>query len=312
MKFIAITDLHLSAKNPASRTDHWEDAIFRVLDQVARVAVANGAPGVIIAGDLFHSPRQPFQTITRFVQWALQLPGPVITIPGNHDLLNDSLSLLPRTPYGLLSQAGVILDVTQPLRVGDVVMAGVPYPPAMLLSSWQMVGQVLDEHFPVGRRIVLGHCFATNGPATDYFGEAVHGYADLVAATRADVIVLGHDHRDQGVVDVDGCKVIQLGAVERGSLAAEEVDRQPKLAIIHDTLHMEVVPIEVPPAATVFDLAAHAARKEERTQVEEFVAGLKVTLGESQGMDLESRVQGLDVPAQVKARLLSYLTAAEA
>ncbi len=314
---IAITDVHLTQKNPASRTDSWEQAIFHVLDQVADLAETHAADGVLIAGDLFHSPRVSLQVIHRFALWC-QRVRIVYTIPGNHDLVNDALSLLPRTPYGVLSACDVIDDVCQPRRAGSTVFAGVPYPPALRMDAWEMVGAALDQHFPDARyRVVLGHCYATDGPATDYFGDPVHAYADLVAATKATVIVLGHDHRDQGVVNVGGCYVVQLGAIERGAISLDEVQRQPKAAVIRlaeaedEQTSVEVIALDVPPAAEVFDLEAHEARKDERTQVEAFVEGLKATLAEQTGMGLPERVQALDVPAHVRERVVRYLTEAE-
>jgi len=52
MKFVSCNDLHISERNPVSRTDNYQEAIFAKLDQVKKLAVAVKARAVLIAGDI--------------------------------------------------------------------------------------------------------------------------------------------------------------------------------------------------------------------------------------------------------------------
>jgi len=116
MKFVSCNDLHISERNPVSRTDNYQEAIFAKLDQVKKLAVAVKARAVLIAGDIFHEKtRVPYSLTCRFLNWctSIRVLGiDVVAIPGNHDLKNDRYDSLSGHPLGLLFKTGIIRDVS--------------------------------------------------------------------------------------------------------------------------------------------------------------------------------------------------------
>jgi len=103
MKFIYITDPHISAKGPSSRTDNYLDTCIAKLGEVAGYAQANHIPYIILGGDMFDSPSQNYTTLLRvmnllagydLVTWYINV--------GNHDLFGWNPDTYQRTALRFL------------------------------------------------------------------------------------------------------------------------------------------------------------------------------------------------------------------
>lgn len=331
-------DLHLTDTNPVSRTDCYIDELFGLLDQIAKLAVAQRARAVLIAGDIFHhKAKVSIATLIRLVDWCSRLQEAdivVVTIPGNHDLLHNRYESLPNQPLGLLYAIGAMLNVSRGRGSNaavfgedvSVAVAGVPFPDAFDLASWRKLHVALPPvltQSPVGlvgmRRVVLAHCFAAP-VAGDFFGEPVLAYGDIYEACPADVYVFGHDHRDGGVAKLDRgdpdnpAYFINLGAISRGSISADDITRTICCGLVRiaDTVTVTKVKLNATPAADIFDLALKAAREAEQTQIDQFVAHLSdtlATLGSSRSV--EDHLQTLPLSDDVRARMMQYIAEAE-
>ncbi len=114
-----------------------------------------------------------------------------------------------------------------------VFVVGVPYPAARHLSSYSDIPAP-----PAGRSILLAHCFATLDGG-NYFGENILSYKDLYVLPY-DVFIFGHDHSDHGVVALQAPgrparHFVNIGALSRGSLSRENIERSPKCALVEAT-----------------------------------------------------------------------------
>lgn len=313
-KFLLLNDIHLADRSPASRTDDWTETLFGKLDQVSRLAHAQKVDGVLIAGDFFHRRQVSFSLLHRLMRWCKSFPFRVYGIPGNHDLQHDRYESLDQQALGILFSSGAVINVSESsesLWVGSkisVEIAGVPWPRSQCLSE-----------YPRPKRdgapgILMTHCFLAP-ESGEIFGDPVLGHREL-SELGWSVIHAGHCHYDHGVTRVGDTHFVDVGSIGRGALAEDQVTRQPKVVLVefsaeNKTLVTQVA-LNVAPPETVFNIEAHEQRSEEKQQIAEFVENLSGQLaGMSSGNTVETHLQGLDIPDEVRTRVQSYLEAAE-
>jgi predicted phosphodiesterase len=321
MKFITINDLHLAGRAPVSRIDDYNDELFELLDQVALLAKKIEAKAVLIAGDIFHQKsRIPIAVLVRLLRWCddLHLENiQVCAVAGNHDLIHDRIESLPTQPLGLVFATRAMENVAEyPVWLSDdgvpVGIYGLPYPAATEWSAWEGLGRAV---IPNGDtvRIVLAHCFASPTGGS-YFGEPVIPYVRLATEMPFQFFVFGHDHSDGGAVRIGDKWFINLGAISRGSLAQDDIDREIKCAIIDTAAgSVQQVRLQYRPASEIFDLDLKARRDRENVEIQAFVAQLKadLTTTATQALSLDERLKALALSDAVLRRSLGYLAAAE-
>ncbi len=267
---------------------------------VGRLARSEGAAAVLVAGDFFDNPRgsQIRRRLDRAVEPVLRSWGcPVLGIRGNHDVEHGRADALVDHPLGELEATGVVRivgpDPAQGVVVGDVcrvMVMGYDYRREGPLDYLRRQRLERARHIGLGPRdyrnchfaVLLTHCFWGDTTGTIY-GEPVVGVEEAVG-TDFDVVAHGHDHRCFGVRWVESLMhppvaVVGPGALLRGSLAEEDVQRQPMVAVMRFTpghrpdVQLEVVPCEA--AAVVFDLARHAEERNAANVVSEFTEALQ-------------------------------------
>ncbi len=91
VRLIHTSDTHLGAD---WRPEVAEDAFRAVVDSVA---VLQG-DGLLIVGDVFDHARVPERVLEFFLEQVARLEGPVVALPGNHDLYHQE-SLYRRQPF---------------------------------------------------------------------------------------------------------------------------------------------------------------------------------------------------------------------
>lgn len=320
MKFLVFNDPHLASKGPVSRTDDYTEALFRKLDQIRRLAIHLKVKGVLCTGDWFdRNSRVTWNIIDRLLEWAWDLKRNdilVLSIPGNHDLQFDRYDLLSHQPLGVVFRSGLIRDVSfSPYTFDDgnesVDVVGVPWPAANDLATFHSVAKTV--HNPA---IVLAHCFAS-AEGGSYYSSTYHRYSDL----PGDPVVcycFGHDHSDRSVsVDDRGIHYCAFGALSRGSIARENIDRAVKCVLI-DTgsalrgpVKVTQVKLEVTPASQCFDLVLKAQKDRESDHIEQFVTQLSHDLSEAGPASFRERLEKMDLPDDVRKRVMQYIAAAE-
>lgn len=327
MKFVACNDIHLASRPPASRTDNYAEELFDLLDQMALLAKKVEAKALLIAGDIFHHKAKiGIPVLIRLVEWSRDLRHAgirVLTIPGNHDLLHNRYETLDEQALGLIYSVGAMENVScreghdgsvrfkdpaDPNCVeGDVVVMGIPFPDAFDWQCWMK----LPRH-QGGVSILMAHCFASP-KGGEYFGEPVLRYDDL-AILPYEIFIFGHDHTDGGVHKVGNKFFINLGAISRGSLTGEVIERDVKCALI-DTFEQTVrqVRLKYRPAGEIFDLVLKEKRDKERAHIEQFVEQLTADLltHTTVNATLTDRLSAMDLPQEVRARVSQYIEAAE-
>jgi DNA repair exonuclease SbcCD nuclease subunit len=317
------TDVHLSDRSPAMRTDNWTQTVLGKLDQVRKVAEAVGAVGVLDGGDFFHikSPsRNSHRLIRQVAELHASYPCPVYATVGNHDCVYGDIEYLDQQPLGVLFAAGVferlydehevVFDTDNPLYPESddkvvVRVVGVPYHG----TSYDMDRLRSITKGEEDWLVCVAHLLASPKGGTMFEGEDIVKYADLMDLAP-DVFCFGHWHKDQGVVRVGDKTIINLGSLSRGTLSQDDIDRKPACAVLTftpDEAKVNVVRLKVGDKDEVFDLDAKFRSEARDSTMDHFIESMRDSLVLESGKTVQEAVETFDVPNKVRERALLYL-----
>ena len=311
------TDVHLSDRPPASRTDDWASTVFDKLGQVRDVARKVNAQAIIDGGDFFHikSPtRNSHDLVRRTAEHHANYPCPVYCVPGNHDSIYGDYSFLPQQPLGVLYATGVfrpLYDQHEAVFIQDglkVRVVGIPYHGTTYdLNRFHAIKKG-DEDF----LICIAHVLASKHGGTMFEGEDIIKYADLLG-TAPDAYCFGHWHKDQGVEHMGGKSFVNIGSLTRGSLSQDDLSRAPSCAILTcqagKLLEVTTVRLRVQPPEKVFDLEKRDRQVRQQEDMTSFVDHIKDALVPLNGsVPLMDTLRDLpDISSDVRERALLYL-----
>lgn len=316
LSFIFRTDVHAADKSPTSWKGDYPAEIDSSLKQIGELARKHNAIAVLDGGDFIHV-KSPSKTshglIARVARIHSLYPCDVFAVAGNHDITYNNLGTLERQPLGVLFDAGVFKQLHEQVFKVDgtqVRVVGVPYVPDRALEYLRSLKkQPGDDHL-----FAVVHALAGKDPpdhAEDFFNEPVFRYRDLITEDGPDVWMFGHWHRDQGIEHIDGRWFVNQGAVSRGALVRENLERTPKVALIiadGPDLRIESIPLSVSAATEVFDIERKERRDRESEVVEQFVRKLEDNIrATTSEMSVEDALQSLDFAPDVRSLALEYL-----
>jgi hypothetical protein len=123
----------------------------------------------------------------------------------------------------------------------------------------------------------------------------------------------GHWHKNQGVTEIGGKHIVNIGSLTRGALTLDDVTRIPEVAILRfddeDGISIERRPLVVRPSTEVFDLEGRTRQEARVMTVDAFVDSVKATFDAEQHKPLLDEVREMDMLDPVRERLLLYLEA---
>jgi DNA repair exonuclease SbcCD nuclease subunit len=316
----------MSDVSPSSRTDDWTATVLDKLRQVGQVATKVGAQAVLDGGDFFHikSPSRNSHDLVRRVAelHRTAYPCPVYANVGNHDCVYGDYSFIDQQPLGVLFATGVfrrlydeheVVFTTEdedadPVKVRVV---GVPYHGTSYdMERFRSIRKG-DEDFLV----CVAHVLASPKGGTMFEGEDIIKYSELLDFDP-DLFLFGHWHKDQGVTEVGGKTIVNIGSLTRGSLSQDEMDRKPACAVLTfekgKPVQVNVVRLKVKPAAEVFDVEGRQRAETRSLTMDSFVQSVQERLVLDTSQSLTDVVSNMDVPQTIKERVLLYLERAEA
>jgi len=320
--FLFRTDVHSADKNPASWKASYSDEIESNLEQIGELAAKHRVAAVLDGGDFFHvkaSTRNSHALVARTADIHKVYPCPTWIVPGNHDIAYNNLDTLDRQqPLRVLFSSGVFNRLGETVFHGGdpkagtgvtVRVVGVPYSMTRTVDELRAIKKGDEDHL-----IAIVHNLASEDPppgVDEFFGEPVFRYEDLASEDGPDVWCFGHWHKDQGAVEIKGKRFINPGAVSRGALVKENLQRTPQVALIEfvdGEIMVGMIPLKVAPATEVFDLERKARREKESEVIEEFVAHMQEEVTNDPGESIEGSIKNLsDFAADVQTTALEYL-----
>lgn len=301
MKFGSILDIHLSSSVPANRTDDYPNTILNKVEEVSKLYHARGWKFLIIGGDIFDKKRLSWIAFNRLMHILSSMN--VYTVVGNHDIYNERMDSLPRTPLGGLFAGDLVTNLDGHHLKG--LLTGIPF------AQNPVIPKAPETILPLPRILV---CHAYIGKKKSGFtgkGDDWILYDDLVEAGY-EIVIAGHDHREYQVINPKGSNthIFRFGALSRGTANEHNQDRQPKaLEIdIQKTGEWSWELIDIPAllpedvfATTDIDL------KDVNRDLKHFVENLAGLA--AQGLDaggLEEAVELLQIPDSIYLILQSY------
>lgn len=323
LKFLTFSDVHISSVNPESRTGSYEGDIFGKLDQIRKVGKAVKADFFAFSGDLFHlkAPmRNPHGLNSKLIELFSSFSGPIYATEGNHDLKQDSYETFDEQPLNVLYKSKALIqarDVVQQFGDFKVRVRSFPFQEEPDLSTYPK-SEKGDWDFS----ICLLHLYTSkNGGAL--FARELYSYEDI-SQLGDDIFVIGHYHIDQGIerITFKGKEqiFINVGAISRGSLSEDNIERSPKIGYITVdkkdgvcTYQCNTVALKVKPVQQVFDVEKKEQNKKQTKEMEEFVAKLEIDSVEVvEGEDkVKGEVQKLNLDRLVFDKVLYFLEEAD-
>lgn len=324
IRLVSSSDEHLADISPGFRKDDYKSAILGKLEWQGELARRVGADAVIRAGDFFHikpANKTTMATVARSADIHRKYPCPIYVIAGNHDLSQNDLESLPRQPLGVMMKSEVFYPLKNELFASGslrVRVIGVNYTTDLDYDGLkELVSKQKDDEYV----IAVIHALAAHAPTEriqSFFGEKIFDYRDLVYRDCPDVYIFGHYHKDQGVMNHCGTQFVNLGAIARGALTFEDIDRRPKVAVItcnSQGISIEVCDVPCGDASAVFDLERKQQLEKERQSLDDFISQLysnTVFAADGGIRDRMAALRGSDYPDDLKKIVMKTLEEAEA
>jgi DNA repair exonuclease SbcCD nuclease subunit len=298
IRLFTSSDEHLSDRTPGFRKDDYRAAILAKLAWQGKMAEKFGAQAILRGGDFFHA-KSPTRTSMATLVSAMATHGgylcPTYAVVGNHDMVDNDLSTLVKQPLGVLFESKLFRRLTDEVfEIGslNVRVVGVDYAPGMTVQS--LTDRVKSKGHTYTVAVV--HALAELAPSQrmqSFFNEEILDYRDLVFPGCPNVYVFGHYHKDQSVQEHLGVKFVNLGAISRGALTLENLERKPKVALMRFdsggiSIEEEIVPHE--DASRVFDLERKQSEETSRKSMDAFLDKLRSNAAMIGGSDIRQRM----------------------
>lgn len=312
--FITVGDVHSADKNPGARVGDYFIDTFDKLDQIAIIAEKVKADAVFFLGDIFHIKQQKENSCKLIANWIelLKTYPPTIGIAGNHDESFNNPETIPNQPIGVLEASGHLTLLDEKLdkhyifeKAGiKIRVAGYPYEKKLGISACDIKKK--DEDI----LIALAHIYA--GPKEkDLFGETIYGY-DKMVSFNPDIFCFGHYHVDQGVRKKGTKYFINLGAITRGSISKDDLERKPKVGWISINEKREItikqIKLKVKPSNEIFNLELKEEIESENDQINAYIEKLKSEIeGTKVEANIAKQIGSLDLSTEVKDMVYHYL-----
>lgn len=324
IRFLTSSDEHLSDLSPGFRKDNYRGAILRKLEWQGELANKLKADAILRGGDLFHvkaANKTTMATLASVAGIHRRYPCPTYSTAGNHDMSQNDPVTVPRQPLGVLFESGSISPLRdQSFTSGSmrVRVVGVEYTTDL---DDEGLRDLVKKRDGDTYTIAVVHALAAYAPEQriqSFFHERIFDYRDLVFDGCPDVYVFGHYHKDQGIREHLGVKFVNLGAVSRGALTFENLERIPKVSsIVCTSQGISVEEHEIPceDASSIFDLEKKAQLERERKSLNDFIGMIRTVSDSPEDGGVRDRLENFkraDYPDDVKRVVLATIEAAEA
>lgn len=283
MKYICLSDVHLSSKTPIGRLDDYRKTCLRKFEYVLKYAQKIGA-NILQAGDLFDKPRDWF-ILLDLISLLKKYPDvKLYCVYGQHDTYMYSVENRNYTSMGVLVKNGLVKLLTEePLtqHLNDTK----PYPKTGLSSiplttnTYNFYGVSfhpdLEIPKPTGKNnILVAH--ATISDIALYPGQAYYDAKKFLKDYKNfDLILCADIHRQ--FYFKDGTRhIINTGPMMRKEASHYNFSHEPCF-YVYDTVTKKVSRGKIPcePAKKVLSRKHIESQVESDTMLETFIAAVR-------------------------------------
>lgn len=303
-RLVVVGDVHLADRPPSIRTETYADDIFAKVEFCVDEANRRQVYGLLFLGDIFHV-KAPSRTSHELVQRTARIleasDSPVLIVPGNHDLRQDRLESIPSQPLGTLALSPRVRLLDGP--DSDLPVFGIPY-----LDSFEEFRSRLAQ-IPLGTALVATH--ASIFPPGDH-PPYPHMNADELPSGGVPV-AYGHIHDSHGVYQGCDAWFCNNGAISRGSLHEETLQRKPRITLFDSSMIGPTGPfmaIQVPhrPIEEVFRLAKHLEQKAQEQRLDAFLESVgEVSLAVLSIEEIVEHARSTDLSPEALGELVAII-----
>ncbi|QCX32297.1 metallophosphoesterase [Caloramator sp. E03] len=235
MKLLYFTDSHIRGTNPKSRKDNYIETLKEKFKEIVQVVYDENIDYVLFGGDLFDRPDLSLSIVNEFVIYLKELPFPIYSVLGNHDIFGQNPSTVGRTVLGILDTIG-ILKIINPNELIylekdgiRVQLSGSHYYYNIDTSS-EKEGYIVKQKENCNYSIHIVHGMLLDRP---FIKGVPHTLIDEVAnKTCADITLCGHYHTGYGIKKLYDKYFVNIGSISRISNTLSEIERIPAYLII--------------------------------------------------------------------------------
>ena len=283
MRFLHITDTHVTAKGPSSRQDVYYVSALRKFMELGAIIQRENVDAVIHTGDLFHSARVALSISSQLVEIMKSWDVPIYIVPGNHDIDGYNLSTISQTMLGMLSSAEVVELITRDNAIEYDING----------KTLRIEGQeyyddidkgISDDYRferPADYNVLAIHSMLMEKP---YFPEIPHTLIQDVV-TDAQLVLTGHYHPGFTEQTVNGTTYFNPGSL----LRPEIEQREPRYLILEidetaagtlDLVHYHYGALSSAlPAQVAFDFTHHQQKKTIQQGLSNFKKAVQQAVG---------------------------------
>jgi DNA repair exonuclease SbcCD nuclease subunit len=324
IRLVTSSDEHIANINPGYRKDDYRGAILDKLRWQGQFASKVSAHALIRGGDFFHvkeANKTTMATLSDAAAIHAAYPCPTYALAGNHDMSHNDPSSIPRQPLGVLLESRVFRPLQEQIfQDGSlkVRVVGVEYTTDLDYEALKdKVRKRPDDVYVLAVVHALA-AFAPEERVQSFFNERVFDYRDLVFDGCPDAYVFGHYHKDQGIKEHMGVHFANLGAISRGALTFENIERKPKVGLFRfDSRGVTSEEVIVPhaDASKVFDMEKKRQVDVQRRDMSDFIMKLRADAKSSSGGSdeiIKRMRESSEYPDDLKDALQECMEAAEA
>jgi len=278
---ILCSDLHLSLTPPACRADEdWLQTQAYYLWWLKDYAKT--LP-IICAGDIFDR----WNASPELIHFALQnLPDGMICIPGQHDLPNHRMDQMHRCGYGVLKQAGKIVDISGDYRVENgFVVWGFGWDQEIVPYDVKKINMDLLRQIRSIPKVAIIHRYVWKNEANRYQDAPEEASLDALKKTLStyNAVLIGDNHCPW-IEDLPGTSIMNCGTFIRRK--SDEIPYKVGIGVL-----LEDGSIIRKRLDTSRDVFQENAKERESTEfdMKEFIEGLE-NLGEH-GINFQEAVE---------------------
>lgn len=227
IKIAIIGDIHFNHKKPVSRIDDYVESVFEKLNKIRSDLILENIKDCFILGDVFHTPRQPIQFINRCISELSKFKQSGInlySIIGNHDLLNERLDWIEKTPIYTLFVSGVLQHVSSEKPLKIAISGQNRNIKISCFDYTELLKQPQRENNEIC--VCIAHRYYDFS-----FSELSLTEKDLDSLDY-DAYILGHDHENYKTLKKNNWVLIRPGSLTRGTATVHNISRKPCYSIV--------------------------------------------------------------------------------
>lgn len=278
MKFVCLSDVHLSSENPVGRLDNIVETQFRKLEYVFEFANSKGAD-ILQAGDLFTKPRS-WLLLPMIIELFKKYPEmKFFSVRGQHDDYMYSEETKERTNLGILTKFGLVAALSdKPETRQDVSIYGANF------------GQNLPDIKRSEYNIGVIHC---NISDTALWKDHKFTAAGKFLADHPgyDFILVGDIHK-KFEVETNGRRLINCGPMLRREATEYNFQHKPCFYVLDTEGEGQWIEIPHEPAKVVLERDRIERKAETENLLDEFVNAVQEKIDGNTGVSFVENLLG--------------------